>query len=68
MTKRAAQGGCGQSAPTPKTTKWKTTVETTQPIQGLYLVRSLQRPDGIRVEVSRWEPTDPLPGWPLDSP
>lgn len=45
-----------------------TTVETTQPIQGLYLVRSLQRPDGTRVEVSRWEPTDPLPGWPLDSP
>ena len=41
-------------------------VEATRSVQGLDLIGVLSLPGGERIEVRRWEPADPLPGWPLD--
>lgn len=41
-------------------------VGATRSVQGVSMITELVQPDGSRVWVSRWEPADPLPGWPLD--
>lgn len=41
-------------------------VVATRTVQGVELITELVLPDGAHVVVQRWEPADPLPGWPLD--
>ncbi len=41
-------------------------IRATRSVQGLQLVTELVLPDGRTLKVTRWEPADPLPGWPLD--